>query len=186
MQHLLLVILRLARVLPSLFCTISVLQCVNVTLRHSFHFQSSYFVSERAYYQLRQLKCLGFIKAGGTFACATQALASCPRETILFRVTPFPTVIAVPLECLRWWQFATFALVFATISFAFACLALLAVSFGIITFVNSEVSRLRRQPSSPSKGSLPQQSGTNLVFMAARSVAVQTGDPICGALTLWD
>ena len=36
------------------------------------------------------------------------------------------------------------------------------------------------------RGSVVQQSGTKLAVMATRSVAVQTEDPICGALSLWD
>ena len=36
------------------------------------------------------------------------------------------------------------------------------------------------------RGSVLQQSGTKLAAMATRSVAVQTEDPICGALSLWD
>ena len=47
---------------------------------------------------------------------------------------------------------------------------------------SSEPIKLRRQPSILPKGSVLQRSGTKLAAMATRSVALQTEDPISGAL----
>ena len=73
--------------------------------------------------RIRQLKCslVHFSQIHQdclTFAFATLVLGF--DETVLFHVSPFPTVIAVPIKCFACLPLATFAFSFAIISFAFA------------------------------------------------------------------